>query len=136
MTAVIALSGAWYAARYVDRPDLYTLASQPQYVAVGKWLRKHGREYDRVYIDADGVFGYLYVAAFSGMTPAEFQRSPRDGHVTAMGWDYIDRLGRYRFESTDKALTEWRDSDHTQAWLIVRGPDDVTELSPRTAAAR
>lgn len=136
MTVVIALSGAWYAARYVDRPDLYALASQRQYVAVGHWLHDHGKDYDRVYIDAEGVFGYLYVAAFSGMTPAEFQRSPREGHVTAMGWDYIDRLGRYRFESSADALAEWRNSDHTESWLVVHSPDDVTKLSPRTAAAR
>lgn len=134
MTLVIALNGVWYAWRYVDRPDLHALASQPQYVAVGNWLRDHGKGYDRVYVDVDGVFGYLYVAAFSGMTPAEFQRSPREGHVTAMGWDHIDRLGRFRFESADDALAAWRNSDHAQSWLIVRGPDDVTELSPLTAA--
>jgi len=138
MTVVVATTGLLYAARYVRRGELHALASQPQYVAIGRWLRDHGHDYDRVYIDVDGVFGYLYVAAFSGMTPAEFQKTPREGHVTAMGWDYVHRLGRYRFASTEQALAEWRASTRSQSWLVMRGIDDVIELSPRsetTAAA-
>jgi hypothetical protein len=126
----IVLCGAWYTARYVERRDLHGLAAQRGYVEIGSWLRDHGREYDRVYIDMDGVFGYLYVAAFSGMTPEEFQRTPREGTVTAMGWDYVDQLGRYHFKPIEKAREAWRIASPNERWLLIRGIDAMTELSP------
>ncbi len=125
---MIVVSGVWYVSQYVSRTDLHGRAAQSAYAEVGTWLRDHGSEYDRIYIDVDGVFGELYVAAFSGMTPAEYQRTPREGTVTAMGWDKFRRLGRYYFDSTDAARQDWQQSSQDERWLIVRSVDDMLEL--------
>jgi len=128
----IVCCSAFYTFRYVDDDALHGLAAQQNYVAIGNWLRDHGKGYDRVYIDVDGVFGYLYVAALSGMTPAEFQQAPREGTVTAMGWDYVDRLGRYYFQSAEAAQEAWRGAPHKEKWLLIQGLDAMTELTPDT----
>jgi len=128
--ASIVVCGAWYIARYVQRDDLQGLAAQRGYVEVGTWLRDHGQAYERVYIDVNGVFGYLYVAALSGMTPAEFQRTPHEGVVTAMGWDYIYRLGRYHFRPTEQARQDWRATPGNERWLLIEDTGTMTEFNP------
>ncbi len=130
VTASVVLCGVWYTARYVQRGDLHGLAAQRGYVEVGTWLRDHGKAYDRVYIDVDGVFGYLYVAALSGMTPAEFQQTPREGVVTAMGWDHISRLGRYHFKPIEQAEEDWQAARRNERWLLIQGTGAITELTP------
>lgn len=127
---LIAASGCAYVTAYLRRPDLHRRGAQTGYAEIGTWLRDHGRDYDRVYVDVDGLFGELYVAAFSGMAPSEYQRTPREGTVTPMGWDKIHRLGRYRFAPAEQAHREWRRSAQDERWLVIRSPSDRVEFRP------
>ncbi|MCH8251855.1 MAG: glycosyltransferase family 39 protein [Planctomycetes bacterium] len=131
VTTAIALCGLGYAVRYAQRPDLQRIDSQYFFVEIGRWLRDHGHEYERVYIDRRGLFGYLYIAAFSGMTPVEYQQTPREGYVSPVGWDYVERLGRYHFKSSEQAQTDWIKAGQKRPWLVIRSLEDMTELLPR-----
>ena len=120
--------------RYVRHPDWHGQGAQNHLVAIGEWLRDHGEGYDRVYVDASGHFAYLYVAAFSGMPPAEFQRTPREGVVTGYGWEKFHRFGRYHFADFEQALADWAATDRTERWLFLNGDGQSVEISRRNAA--
>ena len=130
----IAAAGALNVWRYVRAPDLHGKAAQHHFVEIGQWARLHAGDYDRIYIDADGLFGYLFVAAFSGMTPEEFRQAPREGTVIGLGWDEFDRFGRFYFRSLDDAARAWRTSPRRERWIVLNANGQSVEFAPQTQA--
>jgi len=59
---------------------------------------RHAPEYDAVILEDYGSERNLYVAAFSGMKPREFQRAPK--RLLSDGMDHFTRLGKYYFVRT------------------------------------
>jgi 4-amino-4-deoxy-L-arabinose transferase-like glycosyltransferase len=58
---------------------------------------KHESAFDAVIVERYGTQRYIYTAAFTGMTPREFQRAPKV--LYSHGMDQFQRLGKYYFVS-------------------------------------
>ncbi|HLE56056.1 MAG TPA: hypothetical protein VJB15_03165, partial [Rhodothermia bacterium] len=58
-------------------------------------LGRYQKGFDAVVVERYGSQRHLYVAAFTGMTPREFHRSPKK--VYSDGMDHFTRLGKYHF---------------------------------------
>ena len=129
VSLAIAAAGLFNIVRYLRTPEWHGLGAQNHLVLIGEWLHDHGQGYDRVYVDAPGHFAYLYVAAFAGMTPAEFQTTPREGIVTRHGWERFHRFGRYHFADGEQALADWVASDRTQRWLFIKDRGQAVEVA-------
>jgi hypothetical protein len=56
---------------------------------------RHSKDFDAVILENYGSERHLYVAAFGGMSPREFQRSPKV--LYSDGMDHFTRLGKYYF---------------------------------------
>ena len=130
VAAMIVGAGVVDVTRYLSRPELHGRGAQHDFVRIGKWLGTHGSDYERVYVDAEGMFGYLYVAAFSGMTPEEFRRAPRQGTIRGLGWDEYSRFGRFRFASEQTAREQWAQAQPTQPWLVIDAELNTVVLEP------
>lgn len=65
-------------------------------VQVGERLRTLNTRYRNVFVVDSPVYAGMHVVAFSGMKPAEYQRTHRVV-VDARGWDYITTVGKYHF---------------------------------------
>ena len=65
-------------------------------VQIGERLKTLGPSYDRIFVVDSPEYAALHVAAFSGVSPREFQLS-RKVSVDAYGWDYITSVGNLRF---------------------------------------
>ncbi len=128
--------GLFNVARYIERPDLQGAQRQNHLVRLGEWLGEHGRGYDRIYVDTEGIFTYFYLAAFSGMTPAEFQKAPREGIVTKYGWERFRRFGPYRFATLKDAMKDWAASSQDESWLVLHGDGSFVEIGAPVQAAR
>jgi len=127
---LIVVAGLFDVARYLKRPDLHGPAAQHHFVRIGEWIGERGAPYDRVYIAADGLFGYLYIAAFSGMSPPEYRAAEREGTVSGYGWDVVHRLGRYYFSDLDQAIDTWDKSKVKERWLVIEADGRAIELAP------
>jgi len=114
---VILTVGGSYVWRYLDRPDLHAVNQQPRWVAMGRWLRDNADRYDRICIAPHGSSWDLYVAAFSGMSPAQFQRTERT--VWGRYADFCIRLGKYHFDKRDEAMRQWEASSKNEHWLVT-----------------
>ncbi|MEK6797937.1 MAG: glycosyltransferase family 39 protein [Planctomycetota bacterium] len=128
---IVAALGLFDVYRYLRRTDLHGVVAQNQFVHIGEWLKVHEKNYDRIYIDADGHFGYLFVTAFSGMSPTEFQAAPRDGTVTADGWEQYTRFGRFYFKTLDQANADWLASERNERWIVLGEQGAVAEFMPQ-----
>ena len=123
MAGVILIFGGSYVARYLSRPELQRVFQQPEWVAMGKWLRGRAERYDRVYIAPAGDssnYGNswdLYVAAFSGMHPAQWQQARRE--VWGRYTDFCVRLERFYFHKRRDALAAWEESRRDECWLVT-----------------
>jgi hypothetical protein len=133
MTGVILVFGGSYVVRYLSRPDLQDALSQPEWVAMGKWLRGRTERYDQVYItpvgneSKYGIGWDLYVAAFSGMHPREWQRAERD--VWGRYSDACVRLNQFYARKRWEALEAWEESGQDECWLVTDYlRSDVLEL--------
>ena len=131
---IIAATGLWNVGRYLAHPEWHGIGAQHHLVEMGRWLRDNAAEYDRVYVDTPGLFPYLYVAAFTGMPPEEYQHTSRESHVTAFGWEKVHRLGRFHFADREAASLAWQDSDQSESWLLVTGDSDPYEFQPQRQA--
>ncbi|MCU0293955.1 MAG: NPCBM/NEW2 domain-containing protein, partial [Thermoanaerobaculaceae bacterium] len=89
---------------------------QPILVRMGQWLGQHGGAWERVIVDPAGIQPYLYVAAFSGMSPQEFQAAPKE--FSGGDWYEFRRLGRYEFLGLAETMDRWREAGFP-AWLVV-----------------
>jgi 4-amino-4-deoxy-L-arabinose transferase-like glycosyltransferase len=128
--AIIAVLGARNIAVYLAHPDWHDVVYQNHLVRMGQWLKDHDHGYQRVYVDTPGVFAYLYVAAFSGMPPAEFQRAPREGIVTRDGWEKFHRFGRFRFADLPTAQKDWLAGDQEESWLYLNAKGETITFHP------
>ncbi len=123
MAGVILTFGVSYVVRYLSRPDLQKVFSQPEWVALGKWLGDRAERYDRIYIAPVGDssdYGQardLYVAAFSGMHPREWQRAERE--VWGRYSDFCTRLNQFYFHKRRDALKAWEESRRDECWLVT-----------------
>ncbi len=134
-TCVIVLaSGLFNTQRYLRDKTLHGPAAQNNLVTIGRALADENLEnYERVYIDADGMFPYLYAAAFSGMTPNEFQKLPRKGTLRGLGWDEFETLGRFHFKTIEQAKDDRRAATTNGRWLVVSCDGVVVKKRELTA---
>jgi hypothetical protein len=123
MGVVILGFGGSYVVRYLLRPDLQRAFHQPEWVALGKWLRDHAERYDRIYITPVGNSTNLgntwdlYVAAFSGMRPREWQEAERE--VWGRYTEFCTRLNQFYFRKRRDALEAWEESPQDECWLVT-----------------
>jgi len=110
-------AGASYVVRYVRCAEFQTYQQQPELVELGRWLAGNGKRYDRVYIEPTGNGWDLYVAAFGGMTPTEFQQARRE--VWGRYNEFCTRLNQFYFVERTEALRQWERSGRDERWLIV-----------------
>lgn len=80
---------------YVNSPVFREAYFQQVLVELGKKLGTYQKDYDQVIIEEYGSEPYIYVVSFSGMTPREFQASPKT--IKSVGMDIVTRVGKYRF---------------------------------------
>lgn len=91
-----AVTLAFTAYMYFGSATVNGMRSNNVLVQIGEHMRGLAPQYDRVYVVDSPAYSALHVAAFSGIHPAEFQRT-RKVTVDAKGWDYITSVGKYRF---------------------------------------
>lgn len=113
-TAVVC--GAVLIAGYWRSEHLRNEGHQHLLVQMGRWLGLHAGEWERVIVDPYGIQPYLYVAAFGGMSPREFQAAPKE--VEGSGWYEFRRLGRFEFLGLGETLDRWRDAGSPR-WLVA-----------------
>ena len=89
-------SVAFTAYMYFGSATVNGARSDNALVQIGERLKTLGPSYDKVFVVDSPEYAALHVAAFSGMSPREFQRS-RQVTVDAYGWDYITSVGHLRF---------------------------------------
>lgn len=117
--ALLALTeGLIYVRHYTTSDVLPRVGMQHGLVKLGAWLRDNAEGYDRVCIEPAGEQIDLYVAAYTGMTPAEFRDTPR-GVVEIAAFDRCIRLGRYYFMSRLDAARQWNVVGQQERWLVV-----------------
>ncbi len=115
---------------YLAHPQWHNAAGQGHLMRIGEWLGEHGEGYDRIYVDTPGYFPYLYVAVFTGMHPAEFQQTVREGEITPTGWETIQRFGRFHFADLSQAESDWAASDRDESWLYLNADGDTVTFRP------
>lgn len=125
LSAAIVAFGVYNIYDYLAHPEWHDATGQNHLVEIGNWLREHGEGYERVYIESPGYFPHLYAAAFTGMHPAEFQRSLRESAITPTGWETVQRFGRYHLTDLSQARADWAASDHDESWLYVDADGDM-----------
>ncbi|MCJ7440193.1 MAG: NPCBM/NEW2 domain-containing protein [Thermoanaerobaculaceae bacterium] len=106
-------------ARYVGTPKMQGIDQQYFLVELGEWLDRHQASYQRVIAEEFGNQAALFIAAFSGMTPGEFQRAEKTfERELPNGWDICLRLGKYSFTDPFAAYKDWLGSGSPR-WLVV-----------------
>ncbi len=128
----IAIVGVANIHRYVGDAELPGRFGQYHLVELGKSLRGSRSQYDRIYVDTEGAFKYLYIAAFSGMTPQQMQLAVRKGFITKDGWEKFTRFDKFYFEPLDEAMSAWRKCHMKEKWLLVREDGTQYVLSDST----
>jgi len=108
--AAVLIVGYWRSERLRDDGHQHLL------VLMGRWLGLHAGEWDRVMVDPSGIQPYLYVVAFGGMSPREFQAAPKE--VEGGGWYEVRRVGRFAFLGFGEALDRWRAAGSPR-WLVA-----------------
>ena len=115
----IAAVGGTLVGRYVGAQKMQGIDQQHFLVELGEWLGRHQASYQRVIAEEFGNQAYLFIAAFSGMTPGEFQRAEKTiERESPSGWDICLRLGKYWFTDPFAAYKEWLGSGSPR-WLVV-----------------
>jgi hypothetical protein len=66
-------------------------------VKLDSTIGRYQSGFDAVIVERYGSQRYLYTVAFTGMTPREFQRSPKS--LYSDGMDHFTRVGKYYFVS-------------------------------------
>jgi len=132
----IAIFGFYNVARYIGRPELHGPDAQHHLHSLAAWLDRHDDGFDRVYIDVPGLFPYLYFAFYSKMSPDEFRSAPREGTITAHGWEKFRRFGKYYFTNRFNADRDWSESDRNGHWLLLTAEGEVAEYGPTDPSSR
>jgi 4-amino-4-deoxy-L-arabinose transferase-like glycosyltransferase len=95
VTGIVA-SFVFVAYTYVYSPKAPGQRSNNALVNVGTRLKFVQSRYDSIFVTDSASHPDLYIVAFSGMTPAEFQRAPKVIE-SRNGWDVAHRIGKYFF---------------------------------------
>ncbi|NOS99870.1 MAG: hypothetical protein HOP29_04515 [Phycisphaerales bacterium] len=115
---LILIAGAWYVGRFTGDAHLRSVFHQPHMVALGRWLTPRMNNYDRVYVVARGNQPDIYLAAFTGMTPREFQSAERP--VWGERNEYAHRLNRFHIARFLKDVyDDRRAANPNERWLVV-----------------
>ncbi len=114
---MLLIFGAYHVRAYTRSPELIHAGQQPEWVELGLWLGEVESQYDRVCIEPSGNGWDLYVAAFSGMTPREFQSADRE--VWGRFNEFCVRLNQYDFIKRDEAVRRWERTDRKERWLVT-----------------
>ncbi len=130
LAVVIAGVGVMNVGRYLAHPQWHGLAAQNHLVRIGEWLHERAPRYQRIYVDTPGAFAHLYVAAYSGMPPTEFQSAPRHGWVTWDGWEKFHRFGKFHFTGLSQVQSDWETAGGREPWLFVNAEGETIVFQP------
>lgn len=114
--AAVVVCGSLLGTAYCRSERLRDEGHQHLLVRMGQWLGRHAGGFERVVVDPAGIQPYLYVAAFGGMAPREFQAASKE--VDTIGWDEVGQVGRFYFLRPDRALAAWREAGQPP-WLVA-----------------
>lgn len=95
--------------RYARSEYFRELSFQEIGVRMGKALGRHASDYDAVIVDPHVSQAYLYIAAFTPITPEQFHRMPK--RLYSVGMDRYTQMGKYHFVTEsmmDKSIRELR----------------------------
>lgn len=81
--------------RYARSEYFRELSFQEIGVRMGKALGRQESRYDAVIVEPDVSQAYLYIAAFSPITPREFHKLPK--RLFSVGMDKYTQMGKYHF---------------------------------------
>jgi 4-amino-4-deoxy-L-arabinose transferase-like glycosyltransferase len=109
---VLLLTSAAMVYRYARSEVYRELSFQKIGVDLGEAVGRHQANYDAVIVEKSVSQSYLYIAAFTPITPQEFHRVPK--RLYSVGMDTYTRLGKYHFVTTSVM-------DSTVAMLRNRG---------------
>lgn len=115
LVATAAVGGTQVAA-YVGSDEMRDIQQQHVLVRLGERLGAHQARYDGVVVEPFGIQAYLYIAAFAGITPAEFQRM--DKVILPETWDRCTSMGKYRFADPLAAWHDWQHAGRPR-WLVA-----------------
>jgi len=91
-------------------------------VHLGTRVGRYDQNHEQVYLELYGSHPYVYVAAFGGIAPKDFQMMGKAGWSNGM--DHFTRLGKFQW-LTREALAAARDS------AIATGSDPLfVSMSP------
>lgn len=79
--------------RYTRSHYFRSVTFQPELVRLGTVLRTYEPRFDRIDVERYGGELHLYLAAFGGITPREFQAGPKDYY--SVGMDIFRSVGKY-----------------------------------------
>lgn len=96
VTTGVVASFVFVAYTYVYSPKAPGQRSNNALVKVGERLKLVQSRYDSIFVTDSASHPDLYIVAFSGMTPAEFQRAPKIIE-RRNGWDVAHQIGKYFF---------------------------------------
>ncbi|MCH8146801.1 MAG: glycosyltransferase family 39 protein [Planctomycetes bacterium] len=122
--------------RYLGHTEWHGPDAQYHLHSLAAWLDRHDDGFDRVYVDVPGLFPYLYFAFYSEMSPDEFRSAPREGMVTAHGWEQYQRFGKFYFANRFDADRDWSASDRKGRWLFLAAEGEVVEYGPTEKSSR
>jgi 4-amino-4-deoxy-L-arabinose transferase-like glycosyltransferase len=91
---------------YFNSKTARSFRMQNDVVQAATLLGKYQRSYQRVFFDNAGLQPYLYVVAFTGMTPNEYMNALKDMGSSPRGFDEVKRIGKYYF--ADSSVLEQR----------------------------
>lgn len=120
VAATLALAAFVVTYRYARSEYFRELSFQEIGVRMGRALGRHDDRYDAVIVAPHVSQAYLYIAAFSPITPPEFHRLPKRLH--SVGMDRYTRMGKYHF------VTE---TMMTQSVASLRGGGRVLFVTPK-----
>jgi len=83
---------------YLGSPNPRRQRMQAGLVEASKLLAHYQVGHPRVIVELVDIQPYLYVVAFSGMTPREFQLAPKE-LVEKDSWDVVRQVGKYFFRT-------------------------------------
>jgi hypothetical protein len=106
--------------RYARSEYFRELSFQEIGVRMGKALGHHQSDYDAVIVGPHVSQSYLYIAAFSPISPAEFHRLPK--RLYSIGMDRYTQMGKYHFV-TESMMRESIDSLRGRGRILFVTPD-------------
>jgi 4-amino-4-deoxy-L-arabinose transferase-like glycosyltransferase len=92
-------SFAFVAYMYLGSPNPRLQRMQFGLVQATRKLPQYQRDHPRIFVELRDIQPYMYVTAFSGMTPLQFQKSQKE-ILEKDTWDVVRRVGKYFFRTS------------------------------------